>query len=122
MSDTTTLTALAPVLLSRDLARTAAFYAQHLGFETVSTYPDYLILRRDGLSLHFALSPDLDIATNPGTVYLYVTGIDSLYARCHDGGVVHPNAPLRDQPYGVRDFTVLDPDNNQLKFGEPAAR
>jgi hypothetical protein len=31
---------------------------------------------------------------------------------------VHPNAPLRDQPWGTREFAVLDPDNNLIALYE----
>ncbi len=33
-------------------------------------------------------------------------------------GVVHPNGPLREQPWGVRDFAILDAENNQTMFYE----
>ena len=33
-------------------------------------------------------------------------------------GVVHPNGPLTDQPWGYREFAALDSDGNLIKFGE----
>jgi len=33
-------------------------------------------------------------------------------------GVVHPNGPLRDQPWRIREFAILDQDGNMIKFGE----
>ncbi|GMA87530.1 hypothetical protein GCM10025868_27800 [Angustibacter aerolatus] len=45
---------------------------------------------------------------------LRVTQVEALYARCVGHGVVHPRAPLRDQPWGDRDFGVLDPDGNLM--------
>jgi uncharacterized glyoxalase superfamily protein PhnB len=43
-----------------------------------------------------------------------VTGIDDLYRHCQALGVVHPNGPLTDQPWGTREFAILDPDHNQI--------
>ena len=36
-------------------------------------------------------------------------------------GVVHPNGPLTDQPWGLREFAVLDGDGNMIKFGQRMA-
>ncbi len=118
MSDTATLNAVAPVLMSRDIARTADFYTRHLGFETVSTYPNYLIMRRDAVRLHFTHAPGNDPLKNDCSAYVFATDVTALYTRAQAAGVVHPNGPLRDQDYGLRDFAVLDPDGNLLTFGE----
>jgi hypothetical protein len=31
---------------------------------------------------------------------------------------IHPNGPLTIKPWGQKEFSVLDPDNNLLTFGE----
>lgn len=49
---------------------------------------------------------------------LEVTGVGELYEHCRGLGVVHPNAPLTDQPWGTREFGVLDPDNNLVSLYE----
>jgi hypothetical protein len=51
-----------------------------------------------------------------------VTGIDELHRHCQALGVVHPNAPLTDQPWGMREFAILDPDNNLITLYERAIR
>lgn len=54
----------APILPSRDLHATAAFYAR-LGFEQTGLWADeYLIVMRGEVGLHFFFSPDLDPATS----------------------------------------------------------
>jgi catechol 2,3-dioxygenase-like lactoylglutathione lyase family enzyme len=117
MTDTTFLSA-SPKFLTRDLARTADFYTQHVGFEVVSMYPDYLIIRRGDVWLHFGLAPDTDPKTNQCSAYIYVKGIDVLYEQCKTEGILRQNAWLRDQSYGVRDFSLIDLDGNLLTFGE----
>ncbi len=69
--------------------------------------------------MHFFLFENLNPAENYGQVYIRVTGIDTLYHQWKNAGVaIHPNAPLQNQPWGQREFALLDPDNNLLTFGE----
>ena len=35
--------------------------------------------------------------------------------------MVHPNAPLSEKPWGIREFAVLDPDNNLIALYERVA-
>ena len=117
-AEPTTFLNAVPKLLTRDLARTADYYSQHLGFEIVSLYADYLIVRRGEVWLHFGLVPDVDPKTNMCSTYVYVRGVDTLYEQCKAEGILRQNAWLADRPYGVRDFSLIDPDGNLLTFGE----
>jgi catechol 2,3-dioxygenase-like lactoylglutathione lyase family enzyme len=81
------------------------------------------ILRRDAVELHVWLAD----GSAPGaerhlagsaSCRLEVTGVEQLHEHCQLLGVVHPNAPLRDQPWGTREFAVLDPDNNLIALYE----
>jgi catechol 2,3-dioxygenase-like lactoylglutathione lyase family enzyme len=52
-----------PVLPSLDIAETLAFYRDQLGFaKIVHQTPDYLILRRGEMELHFWLTDDREPA------------------------------------------------------------
>lgn len=44
-----------------------------------------------------------------------------LFAELQPQGVVHPNAPLAQKPWGSREFGVLDPDGNLITFVEQDA-
>lgn len=113
------LTAFIPKLPMRDLAATRAFYMDQLGFAVNGQYPDYLIVERDGLELHFFRHRELDPLTNDGQVYIRVNEIDALYRSLVDRGVsIHPNGALSTKPWGQREFALLDPDHNLLTFGE----
>lgn len=110
-----TLTALIPILPVADLDRTEAFY-QRLGFATYMRYDDYLTLHCQGVELHFLL---IGIgAFQPRTAYCRVTGVDQWHARVVqlDAGAAL-SAP-RDQFYGIREFSLRDPDGNVLHLGE----
>ena len=51
-------------------------------------------------------------------IRLGVQGIDELYAHCQAREIVHPNAPLEEQPWGFREFAVCDRDGNLVTFFE----
>lgn len=115
------LTHIHPKLPMRDKAKTLAFYTQKLGFTIVGSadYPDYLMLTKDTIELHFFAFADLNPTENYGQVYIRVQDIDALYQHYTTQGVpIHPNAPLSLKPWGVREFSVLDSDMNLLTFGE----
>lgn len=107
-----------PVLASLDIEATQRFYADKLGFAAVARYPDYGIVERDGVQIHFWLTDDADIP-KATSCRVDVTGVDELYEEMTAAGVVHPNGPLTDQPWGLREFAVLDGDGNMIKFGQP---
>lgn len=115
------LTAIHPKLPMRDRARTRAFYVDQLQFAECGTgrYPDHLMVRREGIELHFFLFPELDPRTNYGQVYIRTSDIEALYHGWMAQGVaIHPNAPLQAKPWGQREFALLDPDHNLLTFGQ----
>jgi len=107
-----------PVLASLDMARTEAFYREKLGFETIIQQDNYLGMRRGELVLHFWKCESRLIAENT-SCYVEVEGIDELHAAYEAQGVIHPNGALRNQPYGMREFAILDPDGNLITFGQP---
>lgn len=110
-----------PVLASLDLDATQRFYADKVGFTAVARYPDYAICARDGVQLHFWLTDDADIP-KATSCRIDVLGIDALYEEMTGAGVVHPNGRLRQQPWGFKEFAVLDGDGNLVKFGERTDR
>lgn len=106
-----------PVLASLDIEATQQFYADKLGFTAVARYPDYGIVERDNVQIHFWLTEDADIP-KATSCRVDVDGVDQLYEEMNASGVVHPNGPLTDQPWGLREFAVLDGDGNMIKFGQ----
>ncbi len=109
-----------PVLASLNLERSAAFYQDKLGFTVTFQDNTYLIVKRDAIQIHFWRCADKYIAENT-SCYVYVDDVDALYAEYLPMQVVHPNGKLTNQPYGVREFSILDRDGNLLKFGQEQA-
>ncbi|MBS7788280.1 VOC family protein [Flavobacterium sp. CYK-55] len=115
------LTDIHPKLPMRNKAKTLAFYTQKLGFSTVGStdYPDYLMLCKDQIEIHFFAFADLNPSENYAQVYIRVQDIDALYQLWIAQGIaIHPNGALSVKPWGVKEFALLDDDMNLLTFGE----
>ncbi|MDM1294576.1 VOC family protein [Sphingobacterium sp. N143] len=115
------LTAIHPKLPMRDKAATKHFYLEKLHFQPCGTedYPGYLMMRKDLVEIHFFEFADLLPAENYGMVYIRTDHIDQLYQFMQENNIViHPNGRLETKPWGQREFSILDPDNNLLTFGQ----
>lgn len=110
----------APVLAAADLGATLAFYRDVLGFRvdwTWGTPVEMAAVSRDGVELHLSAAPE---GREPprSRVYCFLRGVDRYAAAVRERGgeILHEVA---DQPYGMRDFDIDDPDGNRICFGEP---
>lgn len=115
------LQAIHPKLPMRNKTITQAFYLEKLGFHVLGSqgYPEYLMVKKDAIELHFFRYPSLDPLQNYGQVYLRTDAIDHLYQYFLDRNVlIHPNGHLSTKPWGQREFSLLDPDHNLLTFGQ----
>lgn len=114
------LTAIHPKLPMRNKTTTLNFYL-HLGFTLFGSadYEDYLMLERDSIQIHFFLFSELNSSENYGQVYIRTNAIDALYQSFSERNIaIHPNGDLQTKPWGQREFSLLDPDNNLLTFGQ----
>lgn len=110
-----------PTLVSGNLSRTREFYTRTLGFDVVlSEGKNYIAFGRDTIRIGLALNPSMTPA-NRSSVYINVSGIDALYDELKKRGV-KMTKDIATQPSKMREFTVLDPDNNSLMFGEYLGR
>ncbi|KQT17972.1 Bleomycin resistance protein [Chryseobacterium sp. Leaf404] len=115
------LTQIHPKLPMRNKAETKKYYIEKLGFEQLGSddFPDYLMLKKDEIEIHFFLFTDLNPKENYGMVYIRVSGIDAFYHSLVDERVeIHPNGSLQTKSWGQKEFSLLDPDSNLLTFGE----
>jgi hypothetical protein len=116
------LTDINPKLPMRDKAVTRDFYLNKLSFQEFGSadYDGYLMMQKDNIQIHFFEFKDLDPKENYGQVYIRTNKIDALYQSLLDKHVIiHPNGPLEIKPWGQKEFSLLDPDNNLLTFGQP---
>jgi catechol 2,3-dioxygenase-like lactoylglutathione lyase family enzyme len=109
------ITAAHPILPAQDMDVTESFY-RHLGFVSQGRWGGYMILRRDGVELHFWQCGDRRIAEN-SSCYLRTMDVDGLHASfgTPKGGKI---MPPEDRAWGMREFYVMDPSGNLLRFGQ----
>jgi hypothetical protein len=108
-----------PKLPMRDKMLTKEFYLNQLSFELISDYGDYILLKKDQVEIHFFEFKTLNPLENYGQVYIRVIDIDKLYKSLLDKSIaIHPNGHLEVKPWGQKEFSLLDPDNNLLTFGQ----
>lgn len=115
------LTDIHPKLPMRNKNVTRNFYMQNLGFTEFgnTTFDAYLMLQKDNIQIHFFAFPEIDPKENYGQVYIRCSDIDAVYADLLKNNVaIHPNGKLELKPWGQKEFSILDPDNNLLTFGE----
>lgn len=115
------LTNIHPKLPMRDKAVTLDYYVNKLGFSLAGKedYDFYLMLQKDGIEIHFFEFKALDPSENYGQVYIRTDDIETLYAEFQANNVsIHPNGGLEVKPWRQKEFSLLDPDNNLLTFGQ----
>lgn len=112
-----------PKLPMRDKAKTLDFYT-NLGFQVFGSpdYDDYLMMQKDNIQIHFFKFEALEPKENYGQVYIQTDDIDGLYRSMRERNLaIHPNGSLQVKPWGQKEFSMLDPDNNLLTFGQTMA-
>ncbi len=106
-----------------DIERALAYYRDALGFRIDFRWGEpaiYAGIARDEVCIHLqtaALSPR---APGQGALNVFVTDVDALHAEFAARGARIVRPP-QDYDYGMRDFDVLDPDGNDLCFGQATA-
>ncbi|MFY0660135.1 MAG: VOC family protein [Shimia sp.] len=104
------------------LARQIAFYCDVLGFDEGFTAENYAFLRREAVAVRLIeVEAGEDLARREMSFYIDVAGIDALFADMQEALSAVPKGRVRapfDQPYGQREFHVLDDDGNLVFFGE----
>jgi hypothetical protein len=77
------------------------------------------MVKKDNVEIHFFEFKDLVPSENYGQIYIRTEVIDDVYESFIKNKVaIHPNGDLQIKPWGQKEFSVLDPDNNLLTFGQ----
>jgi len=113
-----------PILAVKDARASAEFYKQALGFDVdwehrfEEGFPLYVQVSRSPLQLH--LSEHEGGGTRAADFFVRVPDVDAVYRGMLDQGI-RPTTEPTDQPYGIRDFCVVDPDGHRITLGTPVA-
>lgn len=111
------ITSLYPVLMTNDVAATAAFFTDQLDFGTTFTSDWYVSLTRDGFELavlqagHPTIPAGYPQVTTAGLlVNLEVDDVDAEYARLVGERGLQPLLGIRSEGFGQRHFIIAGPD------------
>jgi catechol 2,3-dioxygenase-like lactoylglutathione lyase family enzyme len=119
-----------PTFLVDDVGGTARWYAEHLGFRVMGTFPGrepyaYASVQRGGaeimlLRLAGYQKPDLAGRRPEGLwdAYIRMDGVAALYESAEGREFIH--GPLVKRPYGDWEFEVRDPNGYVIVFGGDA--
>lgn len=111
------------VIAVLNLRASAAFYRDVLGFKIVEIDDSgWLFYQRDDCLIMAGECPEAIPPAETGFhsyfAYLQITDIDAYHA-----GVVAAGAqlckPLRDEPWGMREFGLVTGDGHRIMFGSP---
>jgi uncharacterized glyoxalase superfamily protein PhnB len=123
---------LSPLLAVRNMKKTIEYYKNTLGFEMGMAFPtadnpEYADLSRDGMVLMIipAENHGINVDEKFGIgVYLYMEidgDIDEYYEEAKKKGAKIVE-DIKDEPFGVRDFTIEDIDGYKLTFTNAIAK
>ncbi len=123
-----------PALPVQSIAQSVAFYRDKLGFTVGHVEDTFAILQRDDAEIHLWAACDENwrhrsnaepvvsgaesFIAGTASCRIEVTGVDKLYQELQSRNVLHANGEIVNQPYGVREFHVVDLENNLLTFFE----
>ena len=106
----------APILSVPDVSATAAFYLSVLGFKSdpEAATPEYTVVWRDNASVHLAKG---DRSPTGVRIFFWVKDVNALYDDVVRRGVAI-DMPIGTRGYGVRDFSIRDPNGIMLVCGQ----
>ncbi|MBA3867643.1 MAG: bleomycin resistance protein [Anaerolineae bacterium] len=117
----------APVLLVKDVVKSAAYWRDKLGFTEQSLFgqpTNFAIIRRDSFTVMLAqVEPEQTFVSNYHVVekmwdvYFWVDDADAIYAEFQASGAMIDYS-LYIAPHGVKEFGVQDLDDHDIAFGQ----
>jgi len=129
------LTTFRSMLEVNDMEATIRFWRDVLGFAVTAAMgpdgepPGWCNLTRDGVSVMFTWEPEhvhddgsshRSEAKLGGLLYINTDDVDGLHAELRGKpGMADLMSPV-DQPHGMREFAVDDPNGFHVVFGQPA--
>ena len=117
----------AAVMFASDLPRTIKYWNEQIGFATHGTFldpPVFAIMERDAnfvmlkqLAKGDTIIPYCDRDEGLWNAYFWVDDAASLFDELRKRGAIMDYG-LCEQPYGVREFAIRDPDQQTIGFGQ----
>lgn len=119
-----------PILWTKNLEETIAFYESVLGFTAASNFPNFVYLSREDAAIMFVVpieepeeckAPGETESFFPkpvltGSIYIYMDNVDALWESVKGKAVI--KSAIEDREYLMRDFSILDNNGYEIVFGE----
>jgi uncharacterized glyoxalase superfamily protein PhnB len=105
-----------PELPLDNVAAGVAYYRDVLGFQINYQQDDIGVIDRDAVRV--LLIARTAQHKGIGSAYVYVKDADALHAELLAKGASVQGEPVS-QPWGLREFHVVDPEGNRITFGQP---
>ncbi len=110
------------MLAVADMEETIAFYRDVLGFAAEMQSADYSIVSRDGATIHLMTAPDDNVMAyvrGHMEIYIEVDDLSSLWSHVETMKDQYKIRGLIDQPYGMTEFHIGDPNDCLVFVGQP---
>jgi predicted enzyme related to lactoylglutathione lyase len=115
------VTVISPMLPAAHLEKTLTFYREVLDFQVVLHSEAYLIVEKDGSTIHFMKAADaavLEAVRGHMEIYIEVDDIGPLWNRVQAFRGKYKLTELADRDYGMTEFHILDPDGCLIFVGQ----
>ncbi|HME33644.1 MAG TPA: VOC family protein [Candidatus Sulfotelmatobacter sp.] len=125
MENTSIAKRISPMLATDNMEETIRFYQRVLGFTPTMKSPEYLIVERDGQTIHFhkAASEEVMKCVREHTeIYIEVSGIHALWEHVKTFKDRYRIRDLFDREYGMTEFHIGDPHGCLVFVGEPTPK
>lgn len=122
MSSVPVVSRISPMLAVSDIQETVDFYSELLGFTASMMSTDYAVIERDHQTVHLMKASDehvMDCVRGHTQIYIEVSDILSLWSKVKLHKDRFKIRDLFDQPYGMREFHIEDPNSCLVFVGQP---
>ena len=118
---------LSPILWTKDIAETIAFYEDILGFKSQSNFPNFVSFEKDDSRIMFVVPQEEPKKPNDkdvffprpiltGSIYMFITDVDVMWEHVKNKARIKTS--VADRQYLMRDFSILDNNGYELVFGQ----
>jgi len=111
---------ISPMIAVEDVQVSIDFYTLFLGFSAISQTDSYSVIERDGATIHLMKAADqsvLDAVRGHTDIYIEVTDVDIVWNQITKHELTTKAKEPFNQPYGMREFHLEDPDGFLLFVG-----
>lgn len=107
-----------PILWTKSIEETIAFYTGVLGFRAESHFPRFVTLSLDHAKIMFIVPAEVEFHEPmlTGSIYLFMEDVNAFWERVKDKARI--KTVICDREYLMRDFSVLDNNGYEIVFGE----